>query len=145
MRNVLIITVLALVASCTPQRRFARLVERHPELLTTDSVQLIDTVRVVVPEVKVDTVVQIDQLHDTITLHKDQLTVRLWMKGDSVYVEGESDTVIVDRIINRTVPVKYYAKQEKGFIWKFFLMGVSITFLLMFIVYLIYKYYLNKR
>jgi hypothetical protein len=144
MKLFLFILVLAAI-SCTPQRRFTRLVEKHPYLLTTDSIQLVDTVRVVVPEVKVDTVVQVDRLRDTVTIQKDQLTVRLWMKGDSVYVEGESDTVIVDRIINRTIPVKYYAKQDKGFVIKFFLMGVSITFLLMFIVYLVYKYYLNKR
>ena len=144
MKFYLFILVLAAI-SCTPQRRFTRLVEKHPYLLTTDSIQLIDTVRVVVPEVKVDTVVQVDRLHDTITIQKDQLTVRVWMKGDSVYVQGESDTVIVDRIINRTIPVKYYAKQEKGFVWKFFLMGVSITFFLLFLVYLVYKYYLNKR
>jgi len=144
MKFYLFILVLAAV-SCTPQRRFTRLVEKHPYLLTTDSIQLIDTVRVVVPEVKVDTVVQVDRLYDTITIQKDQLTVRVWMKGDSVYVQGESDTVIVDRIINRNIPVKYYAKQEKGFVWKFFLMGVSITFFLLFLVYLIYKYYLNKR
>jgi len=144
MRLYLFILVLAAI-SCTPQRRFTRLIEKHPYLLTTDSIQLIDTVRVIVPEVKVDTVVQVDRLHDTITIQKDQLTVRVWMKGDSVYVQGESDTVIVDRIINRTIPVKYYAKQDKGFVWKFFLMGVSITFFLLFLVYLVYKYYLNKR
>lgn len=144
MKFYLFILVLAAI-SCTPQRRFTRLVEKHPYLLTTDSIQLVDTVRVVVPEVKVDTAVQVDRLHDTITIQKDQLTVRVWMKGDSVYVQGESDTVIVDRIINRTIPVKYYAKQEKGFVWKFFLMGVSITFFLLFLVYLVYKYYLNKR
>lgn len=144
MKLYLFLLVLAAV-SCTPQRIFTRLVEKHPYLLTTDSIQLVDTVRVVVPEVKVDTVVQVDRLRDTVTIQKDQLTVRVWMKGDSVYVEGESDTVIVDRIINRTIPVKYYAKQDKGFVWKFFLMGVSITFFLLFLVYLVYKYYLNKR
>lgn len=144
MKFYLFILVLAAI-SCTPQRRFIRLVEKHPYLLTTDSIQLVDTVRVVVPEVKVDTVVKVDRLHDTITIQKDQLTVRVWMKGDSVYVQGESDTIIVDRIINRTIHVKYYAKQEKGFVWKFFLMGVSITFFLLFLVYLVYKYYLNKR
>ena len=144
MKLFLFILVLAAI-SCTPQRRFTRLIEKHPYLLTTDSIQLIDTVRVVVPEVKVDTVVQINELHDTITIQKEQLTVRMWLKGDSVYVQGECDTVIVDRIINKTIPVKYYAKQDKGFIWKFFLLGVSITFFLMFLVYLLYKYYLNKR
>lgn len=144
MKLFLFILVLAAV-SCTPQRRFTRLIEKHPYLITTDSVQLIDTVHVIVPEVKVDTVVHTRNLRDTITIQKDQLKVVMWLKGDSVYVEGECDTVIVDRIINRTVPVKYYAKQDKGFIWKFFLLGVSITFFLIFLVYLLYKYYLNKR
>lgn len=144
MKLFLFILVLAAI-SCTPQRRFTRLIEKHPYLITTDSVQLIDTVRVIVPEVKVDTVVHTRNLRDTITIQKDQLKVVMWLKGDSVYVEGECDTVIVDRIINKTIPVKYYAKQDKGFILKFFLLGVSITLFLMFLVYLIYKYYLNKK
>jgi hypothetical protein len=141
MKFYLFILVLAAI-SCTPQRRFTRLIEKHPYLLTTDSIQLIDTVRVVIPEVKVDTVVKVNDLHDTITLQKDQLTVKVWMKGEQVFIEGECDTVIVDRIINRTVPVRYYEKQ-KGFIWKFFLGGIGVTFLLMFIIYLIYKRYLR--
>jgi hypothetical protein len=135
--------LLVLIAvSCTPQRRFTRLIEKHPYLLTTDSIQLIDTVRVIVPEVKVDTIVMVNDLHDTITLQKDQLTVKVWMKGDQVFIEGECDTVIVDRIINRTVPVRYYEK-EKGFIWKFFSGGIGITLLVMFIIYIIYKRYIR--
>ena len=141
MKFYLFILVLAAI-SCTPQRRFTRLVEKHPYLLTTDSIQLIDTVRVVIPEVKVDTVVKVNDLHDTITLQKDQLTVKVWMKGEQVFIEGECDTVIVDRIINRTVPVRYYEK-EKGFIWKFFSGGIGITLLLMFIIYIIYKRYIR--
>jgi hypothetical protein len=141
MKFYLFILVLAAI-SCTPQRRFTRLVEKHPYLLTTDSIQLIDTVRVVIPEVRVDTVVKVNDLHDTITLQKDQLTVKVWMKGEQVFIEGECDTVIVDRIINRTVPVRYYEK-EKGFIWKFFSGGIGITLLLMFIIYIIYKRYIR--
>lgn len=140
--KLLLFTFILAAVSCTPQRRFTRLIEKHPYLLTTDSIQLIDTVRVVVPEVKVDTIVMVNDLHDTITLQKEQLTVKVWMKGDQVFIQGECDTVIVDRIINRKVPVRYYEK-EKGFIWKFFSGGIGITLLLMFIIYIIYKRYIR--
>jgi len=139
----LVIFFLILV-SCSPVKRFHRLIERNPELITTDSITLVDTVQIVIPKVEVDTVVKVENLLDTITIQKEQLTVKVWMKGDEVFIEGECDTVIVDRIITRRIPVRYYEK-KKGFLLEFFTRGVGLTVLLLFLVYLFYKYFLNKR
>ena len=65
--------------ACSPKNRFTRLIEKHPELITTDSITIHDTVRVVVPEVKVDTVVKVNDLLDTIYIEKEQLKVKVWM------------------------------------------------------------------
>lgn len=139
----LVIFFLILV-SCSPVKRFHRLIDRHPELLTTDSITLVDTVQIVIPKVEVDTVVKVENLRDTITIQKEQLTVKVWMKGDEVFIEGECDTVIVDRIITRRIPVRYYEK-KKGFLLEFFTGGVGLMVLLLFLVYLFYKYFLNKK
>ena len=50
-----VVLLLALVA-CSPKARFTRLVEKHPYLLTIDSVEVLDTVRLTVEKVEHDTV-----------------------------------------------------------------------------------------
>ncbi len=132
-----LIPLVFLIIACSPKARFTRLIEKHPELLTVDSVTIHDTVRVVVPEVKVDTVVKVNDLLDTIFLEKDQLKVKVWMKGDQVFIEGKCDTVYVDKIIERKIPIKYYEKTPE---WKM-LLNNTLPFLIIFaIVYFVYRF-----
>ena len=141
----LLILIVSLLVACSPKTRFNRLVTKHPELLTTDSVIVRDTIRVVVPEVKVDTVVKVNDLLDTVFIEKEQLKVKVWMKGDQVFIEGKCDTVYVDKIIERKIPVRYYEKTQtfmeklKGTV-----IGVSITVFLLLLVFVFYKL-LNRR
>lgn len=129
-----------LLWACSPQKRFTRLVTKHPELLTTDTLIVKDTIRVIVPEVKVDTVVKINDLLDTIFIEKEQLKVKVWMKGDDVFIEGKCDTVYVDKIVERRIPVKYYKESTSVFEKiKGTVIGVSITVFLLLLVYFIYK------
>lgn len=103
-----------------------------------------DTIRVVVPEVKVDTVVKVNDLLDTIFIEKEQLKVKVWMKGDDVFIEGKCDTVYVDKIVERRIPVRYYEKVQSPFEkFRGTVIGVSITVFLLLLVYFIYKL-LNK-
>jgi hypothetical protein len=123
--------------ACSPKTRFTRLVTKHPELLTQDSVVLVDTVRVVIPEVRVDTVVKVNDLLDTIFLEQDQLKVKVWMKGDQVFIEGKCDTVFVDKIIERKVPIRYYEKTAK---WKLLLNNLLPILIIFAIVYFVYRF-----
>jgi hypothetical protein len=126
-----------LIVSCSPKARFTRLIEKHPYLLTVDSVTIHDTIRVVVPEVKVDTVVKVNDLLDTVFIEKEQLKVKVWMKGDQVFIEGKCDTVYVDKIIERKIPIKYYEKTPE---WKM-LLNNTLPFLIIFaIVYFVYRF-----
>lgn len=133
----LITILLLLLISCSPIKRFTRLVEKYPYLLTIDSVTIHDTIRVVVPEVKVDTFVKVEALLDTVYLEKDQLKVKVWMKGDNVYIQGQCDTVYVDKIIERKIPIKYYDKTP----WWKKLLNNTLAFLIIFaIVYFAFNY-----
>ena len=123
--------------ACSPKTRFTRLVTKHPELLTQDSVVLMDTVRVVIPEVRVDTVVKVNDLLDTIFLEQEQLKVKVWMKGDQVFIEGKCDTVFVDKIIERKVPIRYYEKTAK---WKLLLNNLLPILIIFAIVYFVYRF-----
>ena len=129
--------IIILLASCSPKTRFTRLITKHPELITTDSVTIHDTVRVVVPEVKVDTVVKVNDLLDTIYIEKEQLKVKVWMKGDDVFIEGKCDTVYVEQIIERRIPVRYY---EKTPWWKRLLNNLLPILIIFAIVYFVYRF-----
>ncbi|MDD2636774.1 MAG: hypothetical protein PHW82_14880 [Bacteroidales bacterium] len=62
------------------------------------------------PEIRIDTVIHVNKLRDTVTITKEKLTVRIHQVLDTVYIEAEreADTVIiekeipVDRIVYQT-------------------------------------------
>ena len=127
--------LLLLLSSCTPQRRLERLLKKHPELTHVDSVIIRDTIRITVPKVRIDTVVEIEELWDTIYLEKDQLTVKVWRdRYNKIYIQGQCDTVFVEKIIDRKVPVKIY---EETPIWKkvfYWILAIIIAFLAFYII-----------
>lgn len=136
-----VLVILALVA-CSPKTRFTRLVEKYPHLLTIDSVEVIDTVRITVPEVRHDTIFSkhffTEIRKDTLVIQKDRLTIEIFHDTihDSVYVSGKCDTVTVEKIIERKIPVKYYEKTPK---WKQLLnKAIYLSFILL-ILYGIYR------
>jgi hypothetical protein len=144
-RFLYILALFFTITSCSPVKRFNRLIERHPELITSDTVTLVDTFRVIVPEVKVDTVVSVQSLLDTVYLEQEQLKVKVWMKGDRVFIQGKCDTVYVDKIIERKVPVKYYQKVTTfSDVMKYLYKTIWILFVMLLIIYIIYRFLLKR-
>jgi len=105
MRYLIFIIILL---SCSPIKRHARLVRKYPHVHTTDSVKIIDTITLETKEVTTDTVVNYQSLLDTVFLNKENLKVKVYTVLDSVYIFGECDTIFIDKIIERKIPVKYY-------------------------------------
>ena len=140
------IILILLITSCTPQRRFMRLIDKYPHLLTTDTITIHDTVIVEIPSVIHDTVFTehffTEITRDTLILQKERLTVKIFHDTikKSVYVYGECDTVIVEKIIERKIPVKYY---EKTPLWKKVLNWLIIAVIIYAIVRLFL--FLKKR
>lgn len=100
--------LIIILLSCSPIKRHARLVKKYPYVHTTDSVKLIDTIRLTTNKVTTDTVVNYQSLVDTVFLDKENLKVKVYTVLDSVYIFGECDTIFLDKIIERKIPVKYY-------------------------------------
>ena len=115
-----VLMILGLFA-CTPQRRFTRLINKHPHLLTTDTLIIHDTVKVEIPKVVHDTLISqhfFTQItRDTLVLQKERLTVKIFHDTikQNVYIRGECDTITVEKIVERKIPIKYY---EKTPLWK---------------------------
>lgn len=104
-KSILIVIVIVLLAfflfsisGCSPQFRLQRLIKHHPELITKDTITVIDTI--FIPGVKADTIVK-NQPGDTITITKDKLVAKLLIKTDSIYFSGEClpDTIIKEKKI----------------------------------------------
>ncbi len=130
--------------SCSPQTRFDRLIKKHPYLIQTDTIIVHDTVVVESPGVNADTVVEYRELHDTVFLEKEQLRVKVYIDREKkVYIEGECDTVLIHKIIERKVPVKYYEK--KPFYVKVlnFSVVILLTLLVLYITYRLFRKYIK--
>ena len=130
MKHLLI--VLIVLTACSPSKRFTRLVEKYPYLLTQDTITIHDTITLYVPEVHTDTVVTLKQLTDTITLTNERGTVKAWYlpKEKKVYIQGKCDPVYITKIVERKIPVKYY---EKYPFWKKLVNNI-LAFLIIFVI-----------
>ena len=133
MRNIiLIITTLILASSCNPNKRIQRIARNNGISLIK-----IDTLRdtVVIAKVTHDTVIKYSELevHDTITIEKDRLTVRVIKKHDSIYIEGECAEIIKEVKIpceTETIivnPLKHYRR------------AITLFLLIILLAFVIYK------
>ena len=129
--------ILFIFISCSPIKRHSRLVRKYPFVHTTDSVKLIDTIRLTTNKVVSDTVVHESLLYDTIILTKDNLSVRVIKIRDSIYINGQCDTIFIDKVVERTIPVKYYKEKNK--------INSTLLIWLISLVLLIIFYVLNKK
>jgi hypothetical protein len=132
---------------CSPLKRFTRLVEKYPYLLTQDTLIVRDTINLYIPEVHTDTVVTIKELTDTITITQDRVTVKAWYvpKEKKVYIQGKCDPVYITKIVERKIPVKYYEKYPW---WKKLLnnlLAFLIIFVIIYIAYRLFKMYFRLK
>ena len=136
------IIIVLLLASCSPTKRFTRLIEKYPYLITSDTVLIKDTITLYVPEVHTDTVVTLKELIDTVTLTKDRVTVKTWYvpKEKKVYIQGKCDPIYITKIVERKVPVYYY---EKYPLWKKVLNSLLAFLIIFAILYAVLK--ISKR
>jgi hypothetical protein len=142
-----LLPILILLASCSPIKRFNRLIEKYPYLLTQDTLIIHDTINLYIPEVHTDTVVTLRELVDTITLTKDRVTVKTWYvpREKKVYIQGKCDPVYITKIVERKIPVKYY---EKYPFWKKLLnnlLAFLIIFVIIYIAYRLFKMYFRLK
>ena len=135
-----LLIALVILTSCSPVKRFTRLIEKYPYLLTSDTVTIHDTISIYIPKVETDTVVTIQQLIDTVTIEKERLSVKTWYvpKEKKVYIEGKCDPVYITKVVEKRIPVKYYEKYP----WWKKLLNNLLAFLIIFVVlYILYRAY----
>jgi len=115
-KALLLLLLLSIFTSCSYEKKLERadnkierLVNRFPELNKVDTI--VDTIRVVVEEVKYDTSF-VDTTADTIYIEKDKLRIRYVRNNDTVFISGEC---IADTIYQEVkVPVEHIVVQKEG-------------------------------
>jgi hypothetical protein len=145
-----LIPLLFILVACSPQRRFNRLIKKHPYLLTSDTLvfkdTIRDTIRITIPEVEVDTIVNAKDLYDTIVLEKERVKIKVWRVKDKVYINGRCDTVYIEkpieRVVYRKIPIKIYEKTPWYKTLLNNIIGILLILLVIYITYRIIKFYL---
>ena len=142
MKIIFYLLLTSLVLACTPQRRFTRLIDKFPHLLTTDTLVVHDTVKVEVPKVVHDTIINqhfFTQItRDTLVLQKERLTVKIFHDTikKNVYIKGECDTITVEKIVERKIPIKYY---ERTPTWKKIINWALLAAIILAILYGLFR------
>ena len=97
--SLFLLTILLIIISCSPSNRLEHLLSHHPELITSDTLTLQDTI--IIPETKADTFILINSLTDTVYLNKDNLQITLKRVHDTLYIQGKckGDTIYIERKI----------------------------------------------
>lgn len=100
MKKILLLIIPILLVSCSPTARLARLVKKHPELVKSDTIFKADTT--ILEAVKTDTAFVNQITKDTIRITKDNLIIKYFNRGDTVFLSGEvkADTIV------KLIPVK---------------------------------------
>lgn len=104
---VILIALSAFIVSCSPEKKLARLIRKHPELVKSDTVFKRDTT--VVNGVQHDTVFHSTITRDTVIIRDKQLTIKYYNDGKTTYLKGVCDTVRVIKevpvLVNSVNPV----------------------------------------
>lgn len=138
MKYLITLLAFAVLTSCTPEKRLARLVKNHPELAKVDTVWA--EVKYLVPEIHAET--SFVWSRDTVILEKDRLRVEFFTDTITkrIYLRGQckADTVvqIVPKYISTVRPVEVVKKggfwgQFKAFGFGVFLTIVAIAFIVL--------------
>ena len=127
-----IVTLILINISCSPILRHQRLVEKYPFVHTQDTIVLIDTMTVLIPRIQYDTIFNLTELHDTVYIEKDRLKIKMYRVLDSIYVQGACDSIYIEKIIERKVPIRYYENPGTNW-WKWILIIVGILLFLILI------------
>jgi hypothetical protein len=123
--------LLIVLSSCDPVKRHSRLVNRFPHVHRQDTLVIKDTIRATIPAEKSDTVVLYQSLRDTLYIDKERIKIRIHTILDSVYVNAECKEVIIEKIVERKIPIVYYKdKKEKNYL-SFSLFGLLIFLVLL--------------
>ncbi len=111
-----LLLLVCLFVCCSPAKRLERLVSRHPDLVSSDTIYASDTT--ILTAVRADTsFVFTSSPNDTFYLDRDRLSVRVIRSTDTLLINAEckADTIIkeIPVQVNSVQPVKQFSLFQK--------------------------------
>ena len=106
------LSLILLLSSCSAQWHLKKAVQKDPMILKKDTLVVQDTL--VVPPVVLKDTVTLKQ-HDTITITKDRLQVKIVKVNDTLIIDAKCDSDTIVRTIE--VPYDKIVYVEKQSIW----------------------------
>ena len=106
------LTLLLLLTSCSAQWHLKKAVRKDPTILEKDTLVVTDTV--VSPPVAITDTVTLKQ-HDTITLVKDRLKVKIVKVNDTITIDAICDSDTIISVVE--VPYEKIVYVEKATLW----------------------------
>ena len=126
------IATLLLLSSCSPQKRLARLVKHHPELMRIDTVTVKDTVTV--PSMQADTFFTMRQQFDTIRVNHDSIQLLIVKRHDTIWFSAKTDTFKITHDIKVPYPViKNVVEKENTYRY------ITWAFIIILVLYFLYR------
>lgn len=132
MRTYIVLTafLVSFLVGCSPERRISNILRKHPHLKSLDTVAVNDSF--FIPKVEHDTVISIHTIRgrDTVIIHKDRLTQKIFYHDSLIYLSARCDADTVVKTIK--VPVEpIRIETVKPFPWWFWLLcGFGVLALL---------------
>lgn len=108
-------------SGCSPQWHVKKAIKKDPTILVHDTITVIDTFTVHSERVDVDSIFMVSK--DTVTIIKDNLTIKHFIRNDSVFITGECDTVFLDVIREIEVPFEKIVINDTLPRWVYLVIG----------------------
>lgn len=125
-RSVTAMLLTTLLISCSPERRLARLIKKHPELVAHDTIYKSDTT--IVNGVQHDTIFRTQITKDTVIIRDKQLTIKYYNDGKTTYLKGVCDTIRIIKevpiMVNSVNPIRYITEPTKWWQWVLYVIAV---------------------
>jgi hypothetical protein len=131
--------------SCDPVKRHQRLVERFPHVHQNDTVIQRDTIRTTIQRVQHDTIVHLDKLRDTLFIDRDRLRVQIVYVNDSIFVDAECDSIFVEKIIERKIPIVHFPVKCESDKWLTWLKWLGFFLILLVLLQLVKNVLMFKK
>ena len=129
MRGSIFILLLVVVSSCSPKWHINRAIMKDPSILQRDTLHIRDTIRFTTDRVEVDSVFIIS--NDTIIIKNERLTIKHWIHNDSIFIEGECDSIIIEKFVDVKIPYDRWIMPEQSWMppkWLIWILFAGIIF-----------------
>lgn len=109
-------------SGCSPNWHVKRAIKKDPTIMHVDTLVKIDTIRTHTERVEVDSVFMMST--DTTVIVKDNLTIRHFIHNDSVFINGECDTIFSEIIREVKIPFEKIVINDTLPKWVYWFFGV---------------------